>query len=92
MRRKKDLEKNKKEIEVQKEMIWKREIVLDLSRELQLKRRVEVLKESGTGWEGYTPKKARYKCTKYHRSSYTKVTMWFSSSFLSHHYDIQLTG
>ena len=38
MRREKDLEKNKKAIEVQKEMIRKREIVLDLSRELlQLK-------------------------------------------------------
>ena len=61
MRREKDLEKNKKAIKVQKEMIRKKKIVLDLSCDLlQFKRRVEVLGEPGTSWEGYTLKKARY--------------------------------
>ena len=61
-RRERDLEKKKKEMEVQKEVLRKREIMIDLAGELrELKRRVEVLEEGRSdGWQCCAPKKARY--------------------------------
>lgn len=52
----------KKEMEVQKEVQRKREIMIDLARELcQLKRRVEVLEEGRSdGWQRCAPKKAGF--------------------------------